>query len=104
MHLFKLKKGKEQLLLEWGARLMGEFRTEALISLSEENVTREIVYMFHIGDDCYAIGHMEGENMRPANTDRSLNIRHKEVLRECIDSKIELNRVYEISTHRATNE
>lgn len=95
MKLFKLKKGKEQDLLDWGRELSGPLKDEAIITLQEENCTRESSYMFKVGDDYYLIGHMEGENLQKPS-DRKINQRHRHILEDCIEEEVDLTIVYDL--------
>jgi len=95
MKIYKIKKDQENKFLEWGEKLSNEFKEEAIQSLREENCTREMFYLFKIGEDYFAAGHMEGSNIKPS-TDTELNREHKKILKECLDDSITLSEVYNL--------
>lgn len=61
-------------LKAWGKSLMGEYKSEALETLEEENAALEIVLLS--GTDVIAINCYRGER-RPTNIDRKLNREHR---------------------------
>jgi hypothetical protein len=95
MKVYKLKPNKRNELLNWGKQLMSIYYQEALKAISEENCSREFGFAFSIGNDDYAVLHMEGGTILPP-TDRNLNKRHKEILKDCIDHKLELTEIYDL--------
>jgi L-rhamnose mutarotase len=95
MVIFKLKKGKVGEFKEWAEVLKTELYDEAIASLAEENCTHEIFELFQVNDEFYIVAHMEGENILPSNPEKEINIRHREVMKECIEKKIETETLYD---------
>ena len=97
MKIFKLHQDKIEVFRNWAKQVNGELREEAILSLQEENCTREIFQLFKINDIYYAVAHMEGDNIIPANVEREINKKHHEVLRECIEKQISTETLYDLS-------
>lgn len=93
MRLFKIKKNKLPLFLEWGKSL--ENNPEAIETLKEEHIFFEGFYYAKIGNDYYAFGITDNPKPLPP-TNRELNKKHKLVLHEVIDSVLEIHPVYEL--------
>lgn len=98
MRVFKLHNDKVETLLAWGAEVQLKHKPEALDSLREENCTREIFQVFEGNGQWFLICHMEGENLLPANMEKELNQKHREVIMSCIDRPVESEVVYDLKT------
>ncbi len=93
IRLFKIKSDKLDVFLQWGKYL--ENNPEAIETLEEEQVRFEGFYYAKIGKDYYAFGVADNPNPLPA-TERELNRKHKSLLREVIESPLEIHPVYEL--------
>jgi hypothetical protein len=98
MYIYKLNKGKELIFKQWTDYLNSRI-DEVKIELKHENCSREFFHIFEIKDEYYAIGHMEGENIKKAR-DNELNNKHKEILKECFEKRIESQKLYDISINQ----
>lgn len=96
MKIYQIKSGKAQIFKDWAQKINKELYTEAIKSLEEENVTREIFVMLEINDIHYVIGHMEGDNIVPSNVNREINLQHKQVMQECIEKVIPIEVLYDL--------
>ena len=94
--IYKIKKGKKDKFLAWANKLRTAYRDEVIKSLEEERVEREFVGVFEIEGNDYAIGFVLGENMLPS-TQTELNLKHKEVLKDCMEAPINVEIVYDFS-------
>ncbi|MBY0310194.1 hypothetical protein K2Q16_03565 [Patescibacteria group bacterium] len=83
-NVFRVKSGKEAAWREWCVELTTQFRTEAEASLREEGLVHEAVFSFIIDGTTYVLGEMVGECL-PANTDRQVNQKHKQMKEECLE-------------------
>ncbi len=81
----------------WANEISTSLLNEAIESLKEEHCTREVFYTFAIGNDTYVVAHMEGENILPANLDRDINIKHRQIMTESIAQVVNLDLLYDIS-------
>lgn len=88
--IFKVKEGKLDKLKEWFNILDSERREEAISTFSFEKVTREVFVLFKGNSgDYYVIGLNEtedGNEPGPSDPNVKINIEHKEVKRECLES------------------
>ena len=96
MKIFKLHNEKIDKLLSWGKEVQLKHLDEALESLKEENCSREIFEVFEAEGQWYLAAHMEGENISPANLDRELNQRHRAIIMDCIQERLETTQVYDL--------
>lgn len=90
--IHKLKKDKVQVFLDWANRLSTDLSEEASIAIKEENVLHEYFGLFELNGDHYLVSNMEGENIVPP-TDRWVNIEHKKIMKECVESVIPLSTI-----------
>lgn len=83
--IFKIKEGKLDIWLAWADELNTR-KEEVMITLGEENVSRESATLFKLDNDYYVYMSMEfsGKEML-SNLDRELNITHREKLEECLE-------------------
>ncbi len=95
MHLFRIKPGKLDAFLAWGKYL--QQNPEALETLKEEQVGFEAFYYFRFGEDYFAVAITDNPNPLPA-TLRELNIRHKAMLKECLEPIEAILPVYTLKT------
>ncbi|MBX4209555.1 hypothetical protein KW799_02610 [Candidatus Parcubacteria bacterium] len=93
--IYKIRKEKLEKLLTWAKELSTTYKSEALAALREEKVSREYVGIFYIENEPYALCFMEGECL-PAS-DSELNRKHKEVMRDCIETSYPLDTAYDLS-------
>lgn len=98
MKIFRLRKDKVELFKSWAQEVSTSLLYESLEALKEENCTREIFIMFNIGQDTYIAAHMEGDDIVPSNAERSINIKHKEIMKECVDAVVDYDVLYDLST------
>ncbi len=98
MTIFKIKPNKEKEIIAWGARVMRDFRDEAVAAMKEENITLERMVIFQIGNEWYMTGNSEFSRPgpKPANADREINKMHKAMLDECIEERISVQKIYDI--------
>lgn len=93
--LFKIKK---EFLGEWKSwchEVSTILKDEAILSLKEEKVIQEITLCFEIKGDFYGIGYMDGDAF-PANPEREINIKHKEVKKRCLEFISDVEILYNI--------
>lgn len=83
INLYKIKDGKLETWLEWGNLLETTYKEEAVETLKEEGVTTEAFGLFELNGENYTLGISMGENL-PANLKKEINIKHKEVKKECL--------------------
>lgn len=98
MKIFKLKKDKVEKFKEWTHLLNTTLRDEAMLSLKEENCSRELIQFFEIQGEFYIATHIEGEDIVPSNKEREINKRHIEIMKECIEEKIATETLYDIKS------
>jgi len=96
IHFYKIKEGKKDTFKEWCIKLNTTLRNEAIDTLREENATREGFKLFEINGEYYAMGYMEGENIIPSNQERSINIEHRKIMKECIEKQIKGEDLYDL--------
>lgn len=95
MKLYKLKKDKVKDLREWIEELKSFDPLLLSKLLKEENCTKESMGLFEIDGEIYLIGHMEGGPFqKPSNN--KINIKHKQVLQECIEHEVTIENLYTI--------
>jgi len=94
INLFKIKEGKLDKWLEWGNLLITIYKEEAIETLKEEGLTYEGFAVFEIDGKNYTFSMIEGEE-KPTNMERELNIKHREVKKECLEKIGPINKVYE---------
>ncbi len=97
MKLYKLKNDKKEIFLNWGILLQTTYFDEVQETLKQENCTKELFNIFELNNEFYVIVHMEGDNFNKPELSE-LNIKHKQVLKECFDSSIHLEEVYNIKS------
>lgn len=95
LNLFKIKEGKLDKWLEWGKLLMTIHKDEAIETLKEEGLTYESFTVFEIDGNHYTLAMIEGEE-KPTNMNRELNIKHREVKKECLEKIGPVDKVYEL--------
>jgi|SRR3989344_4037708 len=99
VNIYKIKKGKENLLKEWGISIRADLG-ESLASLIEENCLAESMKIFSIDGETYAVGVMcaeKGKEILPYNPEREINKKHFKVLREVIEEQVKLEDVYTLA-------
>ena len=84
---------------EWGAKLMGEYKGEALETLREEGVFYERVSLQEIDGRFFLIYLTEGDFL-PANLDRKLNRDHKQLLVDSTLQKISAENLYHLEREK----
>ena len=97
--IYKVGKGKEDILKKWGESIQKENLEEALLSLHEENCEAESLHLFRIGDEYYAVGVMLSEREKeivPHNPSRDINKEHFKIRKECLDEQMRLEKVYDL--------
>lgn len=67
----------------WGTKLMGEYNAEALLTLAEEKVLEEHMFLLQIEEKWFLAFFSRGENL-PANIERQLNRQHRSLLEESV--------------------
>lgn len=82
--LCKIKPGKKETWINWCHLLDTDYRAEALETLKEEHLSYEACAIFSIEGEDYIIGFDQGE-VTPANMDRPLNKKHREMRKECLE-------------------
>jgi Family of unknown function (DUF6176) len=98
INVYKVKKGKEKVLLEWGEIIRKE-KNEALVSLREENCLEESLRLYKIDGYWYAIGVMcaaKGGKLLPHNQNRKINQEHFRVLEECLEEEMSFQSIYNV--------
>lgn len=93
-NLFKIRPGKLEKWKDWCYELENNLREEALITLKEEKCTQELFILFSINEDFYTVGMGEGECL-PA-TLREINIKHKEISKECLEKIDQISTLYHL--------
>jgi hypothetical protein len=84
LYLFKIKEGKLETWLAWGKLLMTKYSKEATETLKEEGLSYESFCYFNIGGSFYTLAMIDG-HQHPTNMDRDLNIKHREIKRDCLE-------------------
>lgn len=95
-YVFKIKEGKEVVWKDWSLKIENELKEEAVETIREESCEREISMMFKIDDVWYAILAGDGECL-PANMDREINKKHREIKRECFEKRIDIETLYDLN-------
>lgn len=80
--LFKIKEGKQAQWENWCKTLSTDKKLEAMETLKQEQVKREIFLVF----PNYTVGIMEGENILPSDPNGLLNQEHKRQMSECLEA------------------
>jgi len=93
--LLKVKDGQYETWKNWCRELSTSLLNEAERTLQEEQVLQELVLGFEIDGAHYIVGFMEGECL-PANMDREVNNRHKEMKQQCLEYAGEADVLYNI--------
>ncbi len=93
--LFRIKEGKKEQWYAWCAELADVLREEAIRTLKEEKVSHELALGFSLENTDYVVGYMEGECL-PANMDREINQRHKEMREECLERVRDATVLYDL--------
>jgi hypothetical protein len=83
--LLKVKNGQWENWQKWCHQLNTTLRSEAILTLEEEQVLQELTLGFTLNNEHYVIGFMDGECL-PANPDKTVNQRHNEMKRICLES------------------
>jgi hypothetical protein len=88
-------------IIAWGEQLMGERREEALVTLTEEKLEHESMYLIQGSDPPLILAISEGGHL-PSNPSRSINQEHYRMLAlltpaESILPKGELTILYKLS-------
>jgi hypothetical protein len=94
--LFRVKTGQWSIWKQWCAELATTLRKEVTLTLQEEQVLQELVIGFDIDGTHYIIGFMEGDCL-PANMNREVNLRHKEMKEQCLEYAGVANILYNIA-------
>lgn len=97
--LLKVKEGQYTTWKNWCAELSTSLLREAELTLQEEQVLQELTLGFEIDDTQYIIGFMDGDCL-PANMDREVNKRHKEMKQQCLEYIGETDVLYNITQNR----
>lgn len=86
--LYKVKEGKLDTLKEWSLDLQKRL-PEALETMRQENVRREVFRLFKHQNNWFAVGLQElsGEHKK-ADMSVELNRKHAEVLKECLEGLV----------------
>ena len=98
INIFKLKKGKEDILRDWGKEISKDIN-EATASLVEEGCIEESLRIFEIGDEKYVVGVMcgeKGKKILPHNPDREINKKHFKILKECFGVEVSQEKIYSV--------
>lgn len=82
--VLKVKTGQWETWKQWCAELDTVLRSEAVLTLEEEQVLQELTLGFALDGEHYVIGFMDGECL-PANMDRVINQRHNEMKQTCLE-------------------
>ena len=87
LFLYKIKRGKRALWEGWCNELSTTHRKEAIETLAEENLLFEKCVIFGTGDNSYSLlmHEVAQGGVRPTNTNRKLNVKHRAVLSECLE-------------------
>lgn len=93
--LFRIKEGKRDGWYTWCRELSSNLREEAILTLKEEQVLQELTLAFSIEDSDYVIGYMDGDCL-PANMERDINQRHKEMRAECLEYMGDVEVLYDL--------
>jgi hypothetical protein len=95
---FKIKEGKEEIWQEWCRLLAGEYKDEAIGTLTKEGLSRELFFIFQNGADVYAVGMSEyAEHILPSDDSRWINQKHHEKKKECFEYIGPISVLYELS-------
>lgn len=84
--VFEINEGKIDELRSWGNQLMNDRKKEALESLRQEQVKREVAYVFRINQKMYLLGVMEFNTDDQIGNIQSLPIdhKHREIFSRCL--------------------
>lgn len=93
--LLKVKDGQWENWKAWCAELGTSLRAEAVLTLEEERVIQELTLGFNVDDKHYIVGFMDGECL-PANMNREINKRHKEMKHQCLEYQSDVEILYNI--------
>lgn len=93
--IFRVKEGYYETWKNWCIELNTTLSEEAHLSLEEEEVFQELTLGFIIDDVHYILGFMDGECL-PANMDRDINRRHKEMKKQCFERVSEAEVLYNL--------
>jgi|GEM_PF-3472941 len=96
--LIEIKPEFVQRWKEWGSKLMGELKEEALITLKEEQLLQEHMFLVEIESKQYLGFFSEGKSM-PANMERLINKLHRKLLDESRVRRIEGTLLYSIKNN-----
>lgn len=95
MRIFKIKPNKETKLRAWCEEVNTTRKDEAIESLKEENCNCEIFSIATINNEPYLLTHMDGKNLK-RGTDSEINLKHRAIMRECIEAKVGIECLYKI--------
>jgi hypothetical protein len=93
--LLKVKSGQWEVWKKWCAELNTTLRSEAILTLEEEQVLQELTLAVVLNGEHYVIGFMDGDCL-PANTKRSVNQRHNEMKQNCLEYVDDVEVLYNI--------
>lgn len=90
-NLFRLHKEKVDAWLEWSEYLKNHSHN-VRETLQEEGIAYEGSLVFEMGGETYvclfALKDEDVDSIRSANLDHEINIRHREVMKECFAEKV----------------
>lgn len=95
--LFRIKKAYLNDWKEWCKEISTNLKKEAELSLIEEKVVQETTFCFKIDTEWYGLGFIDGESL-PANPDREINKKHKDIKNKCIEFISEAEVLYNIKS------
>jgi hypothetical protein len=97
INFFKIKQGKKATLAEWCERLNTTLRTEAIETLKEEGIKREIFRLYEIDGQDYLMTYEEADGEPTgANILKEINKQHRAILDECIEKRMPGKNLYDI--------
>lgn len=95
--LFKIKKECLNDWKEWCKEVSTSLKKEAKLSLIEEKVLQEATFCFKIDSEWYGLGFVDGDSL-PANPNREINKKHKEIKNRCLEFISEAEVLYNIKS------
>ncbi len=94
--LFRVKKERVDEWKLWCSTIATTLYTEAQKSLEEEKVFQELTLLFELKGEFYGVGYMDGDGL-PANMNREINQKHKEMKKICIEYVTDAQVLYEVN-------
>jgi len=96
--IFKIKPGKKEKLLQWGAEIMNN-QQQALLSIGEENCREESMRIFSIENNDFLLCVMSAKDKKgilPYDKNQPINKKHFEILEECLEGEVSQEKMYHL--------